>query len=295
MNHVEATLGRLLAAPVRSLEVAEVRTDELLQPRERLLVPYLKRGGVEDRSTTHTGAMKLALEASGQVELDPILCAEVEGRTLVCDGHHRLRAYRSAHRETIPARVLPMTMKEAVLVTKIANCSARSLELHQEQYREAGWQYVHAITQGGSISLEAAGESERRIAAKFRVGRETVRHWMEHARTLDRTRFGPEHLDPGTGVPHWRRVRERSNGWQAMAEKLNLEQWQEWKAQKLAEKFAKQFAAADPCTLARALQILLEDRRLDRTNPDAWELLRETQGEIDGDLRATQANPGELF
>jgi hypothetical protein len=89
--------------------------------------------------------MLLALKASHDVQLEPLLVAEIEGRLGVVDGHHRLKAYRRAQRETIPAPVMPMNRQQAVLVSKLLNCADRALEMHPEQRRDVAWQYLVVV------------------------------------------------------------------------------------------------------------------------------------------------------
>ena len=295
MNSIEARLAQLLAAPVQRLAVDEVHTDDQFQPRTRRLVPIRKRGPVAERSEVHTAAMRGALEANGTTQLDPVLVALVDGEPFIVDGHHRLHAYRLAKRETIPARVVQMPRKTAVLVAKLANCTPRALEMHPEQYREAGWQYLYAITQGGNLTLAAVGESERSIAVKFRVARETVRSWIRNAACVDLTQFNPEALDPGTGAPCWRYVRTHLGGWAGMNEEIDMQTRLQHQGEKLAEFIAAKIEAADPEVQRIALRMLRLDRRLDKTNPDTLAFLRETSSDVKDGQRGAELDPAELF
>lgn len=122
---VDRALQKLQVAKVQQLALSALKTDEAYQPRMARMVPIRDKAKVENRSEEHIGHMRLALEAARDTQLESILVAKVDGCLFVVDGHHRLKAYQRAQRETIPARVFPMDRRMAVLVSKLVNCSDR--------------------------------------------------------------------------------------------------------------------------------------------------------------------------
>lgn len=197
-----AKLKRLRETPRQLLPLASVCEGEAYQPRAVYLVPYLKRRSVELRSEEHKAHMRLALEASAAVELEPILCAEVAGKVFVIDGHHRLAAYRLAKRAKVPARVLPMEHAEAVLLSKLVNCTERALEMHTGQRTDAAWQALAIYTKRGADTLSKP-HTIRSVAAQHGVGKQTVQRMLARMPHVSPCEFVARDLDPGTGWPRW--------------------------------------------------------------------------------------------
>lgn len=271
---IEQTLQRLKAAGVRRVSVGDLRTDDALQPREGRMVPYTERTGVQNRSEEHTGTMLLALRASAEVQLEPLLVAEIDGGLYVVDGHHRLKAYQRAPRETVPVRVVSMDRRRAVMVSKVVNCSDRALEMHPEQKRDAAWQYLAAVTKQGAAELPA-GESLRGIAGRFGIGLATAHRMLRKLPKVNPKDWSPEAHDPGTGFPRWRYVREAGAGWQDMQTKMTPEQLMQHEAEKLAKKIGALIGKAHPEATRRALAMLANEAKLAARNADTLEFLAE--------------------
>lgn len=254
--------------------LAELRTDEALQPREARLVPFRKQRQVETRSEEHTGTMLLALRASAEVQLEPLLVAEMDGGLYVVDGHHRLKAYQKAPRETVPARVMPMVRRRAVLVSKLVNCSDRALEMHPEQKRDAAWQYLAAVTRQGAAELPA-GESLRTIAGRFGIGKDTAADMLRRLPKVNPKEYPEAAHDPGTGFPRWRYVREAGAGWQDMQTKMTPEQLMQHEAERLAKKIGALIDRAHPEATRRALAMLANEAKLAASNADTLAFMAE--------------------
>ncbi|MFC5525732.1 ParB N-terminal domain-containing protein [Rhodanobacter ginsengisoli] len=269
---VERALQRLQAAEVQHLPLKALKTDEALQPREARMVPFREQTKVERRSEEHTGTMRLALEAARNIELEPVLVADVGGVTYVVDGHHRLKAYRLAQRETIPARVLPMAQTEAVLVSKLVNCAERALEMHKEQRLDAAWQYLAAVTHRGAKGLPTC-ESFRTVAGRFGIGKDTVRTMLRKLPKVNLKGWNTEALDPGTGFPRWRYVREGGGGWYDMKEKMSMEQLTRHAAEKAAKKIGAVLEKLTTTEAALALEILANEAKLAACNADTLAFL----------------------
>lgn len=281
--NVEQFLQRLQAAEVRRVAITELRTDETLQPRELRMVPFLKQRGVETRSEEHIGTMLLALRASAEVQLEPLLLAKIDGGLFVVDGHHRLKAYQRAQRETVPCRVLPMERCRAVMVSKLVNCEARALEMHREQRADAAWQYLAHVTRQGANDLPT-GESLRTIAGRFGIGYGTAQRMLRKLPKVNPKEYSIEAHDPGTGWPRWRHVREAGAGWRDMETKMTPEQLMQHEAEKLAKKIGALIDKASPEATRRALEMLANEAKLAASNADALDFLAEIAEPVTADF-----------
>lgn len=276
---IQQALERLKAAEVQQLPLASLQTDDALQPREGRMVPFRDQMRVERRSEEHTGTMRLSLESAHSHELEPVLVADIGGGLFVVDGHHRLKAYRRVQRETIPARVYPMCHRMAVLVSKLVNCGDRALEMHHEQRRDAAWQYLVEVTRQGATGMPA-GDSCRTVAGRFGISAPTVSRMVRKLPQVTPQDFSPEALDPGTGWPRWRYVREAGAGWQ-MKETMDMEQLTQHEAEKLARKVGALFEKATPEAVRRAVQMLGIEAQLDVCNEDTRDFHAATAEAVD--------------
>lgn len=273
---VEHALQRLEAAEAQQLPLASLATDEALQPRAPRLIPFREQTKTERRSEEHIGTMRLALEAAQCLELEPVLVAEIDGRRFIVDGHHRLKAYRHAKRPTIPARVLPMDRREAVLVSKLVNCAERALEMHPEQRRDAAWQYLAQVTRWGTEGQPAQlpdGESLRTVQGRFGIGKDTVATMLRKLPEVKLADFLPEALDPGTGFPRWRYMREGGAGWQDMKALMTPDQMTQHVAEKGARKIGAILEGMTPREKRRTLEILANEAKLEASNADTLAFL----------------------
>lgn len=264
------------------MPLRELTIDASLQPRDGRMIPFRDQSRVESRSSEHIGTMRLALEAAQQVEMEPLLVARIDGRLLVVDGHHRLEAYRLAGRETMPARVMPMEHRNAVMVSKLVNCSGRALEMHAEQKRDAAWQYMAAITRHGAVGLPNC-ESLRTIAGRFGISKDTAQRMLRMLPKVNPKDWRNEAHDPGTGFPRWRYVREVGAGWQDMKNKMTAEEITHYEAEKLAKKIGALLDKASPEATRRALEMLANEAKLAANNADTLEFLADIAEPDDGD------------
>jgi len=208
----DAILTRLLEQEPRPIALQDVHADKRLQARAERLIPSRHRAAKERESEDHIARLRLHLEASAKVELDPILLARIDDTLTIVDGHHRTAAYRSAKRQMIPARVADMALAEAVMASKLANCENRTtLAPHPEERREWCWQYLWRQTKGGT--LKPKGLSSRKVAGLFGVDKDTVARMHHYIESIDPAQFGDAACDPGTRVPLWRYVRTHGAPW----------------------------------------------------------------------------------
>jgi ParB-like chromosome segregation protein Spo0J len=272
---IQQALERLKAAEVQQLPLITLQTDDAFQPRNGRMVPFREQTGVDSRSEAHIGTMRLVLEAAQSVELEPVLVAEIDGHLYVVDGHHRLQAYRRAQRDTVPVRVMPLDRQRAVLVSKLANCEARALEMHAEQRRDAAWQYLAAVTRRGAERLPT-GESLRAIAGRFGVSRDTIGRMVKQLPKVNPKEWNSEAHDPGTGFPRWRYVRESKGGWHGMKQEMDVEQITQQEAEKLAKKIGALIDKANPEAVRRAVRMLGIEAVMEASNPDSQSFTAET-------------------
>jgi len=254
-------LARLQSAPEQHVLIADLRTDEAFQPRVERLVPYRDKGRAHSDSERLTAALRLMLEASQTAQTEPILAAVIDGEPFVVDGHHRLRAYALAKRETIPARVRVLQRRTAVVVSKLVNCPDRSLALHQAQYSEAAWQWMADARRSGIAKLRDTGESFRTVGAMFRIGSSTAKRMWDRLPMVDPKVYSQEACDPGTGFPLWKYVCQPQTPWKDMQEMLTPDQLTQHRAAKAAAKIGGILGDLDPDVRRLAVAMLAEEAR----------------------------------
>jgi len=250
----KAALIALERAPVQHVSIADLRTDDAFQPRVERLVPYSDKGRTQRSSDRQTAALRLQLEASQAAQLPAVLVADIDGVLFIVDGHHRLRAYALAKRETIPARVWRLRRHTAALASKLVNCPDRSLDMHPKQYAEAAWQWLADVRRRGVARLSDIGESYRTVQATFRLGSKTsVERMWKDLLGVDPKDYAPEACDPGTGFPLRKYVCQPQTPWKDMREMLTPDQLIQHKAAKAVAKACGALGDLDPAALALAL------------------------------------------
>lgn len=235
----------------------------LCSPGWPAFVPVRDKGRIEQCREQHIATLRLALEASEQTQLDPVWIADIghaepvaPGLYLV-DGHHRLTAYKLAGRDAIPASILPMDWHVAVAVSKLVNCTGRSLALHNEQCRDAAWQYLAILTNRGA-NEPPKGESLRSVAGRFGISKNTVSSMLTYLPRVVPTEFHPLAIDPGTGWPRWRYVREANKPWQTNLPTSDQQQLDR-DAERVARNIVKLVDDSSPAVRVRALEMLAND------------------------------------
>jgi len=275
---VNATLQRLQGAKVKQLPLPTLKTDDTFQPREARIMPLKDHARAERRSEEHIGTLRLALEATQSVQLEPVLVAEVDGVLYVVDGHHRLKAYRRAMRETIPARVLPMTRTGAVLVSKLVNCAERALPMYPEQCRDAAWQYMAAVTHRGTTGLPE-GETLRTIAGRFGIGKDTAQRMLRKLPEVNPSDWQGHAVDSGTGWPRWKSVREWPQ--REHEAEMTMEQLMQREAEKTVKKMGELMDRTHPDAWRMAWRMMEAEIEQDANNPDTRSFDEETAEESD--------------
>lgn len=257
MEKIKRTLAKWRELPPEPLPLASIETDPALQPRADDAVSYRDRLRLEQASDEHIAHMRALVEVRS-IDTEPVLVAKCGGRLLLVDGHHRLEAYRRAGRETIPARVLAIDRRAAVMASKLVNADATKLPMHLEQKRDALWQYLAEVTARGRLPLPA---SLREIAATFGVPNTTAQRMAKKVAKIDARDYSPEACDPGTGWPRWRHA--KGNAPRDRFADVPLETRQRAQAERLAAKVAKLWADAGPEVAELAAGLLRAEGRDD--------------------------------
>ena len=240
----------------RMVALTTLKSDEALQPRAEMPVKSRDRYGLKEASEAHIRQMQGYLSLAPEAQLEPLLVADVGGKFYIVDGHHRSHAYRRERRPQVPCRVQAMTMKQAVLLSKLVNLDGVKLPMHIEQQPEALWQYLAATTDKGSLPLRY-GDSLRSLEGRFGPNRMTVSRMLERLPEVDPAEYQEAALDPGTGFPLWRFVRHSSSY-------SGTPDDPEGKARKCADKVAAFIAREEhrvgPEVFAEAMRILAAER-----------------------------------
>lgn len=197
------------------VDIGKLEEEQELQPRVLRVIPFRDKTTYKTNSAKLIGELEGALRASRSAQLTPLLVAEVDGRFLVVDGHHRLAAYRRAKRKKVPVRVSIMSMRTAIQLSKLANCGQATLQVHNEQKREAAWQWLAHVTDRGAHPYLPNGVTFRDVAGYFGAGvsKSTVQSMLRAVPLVQLSEFREEACDPGTGWPRWKYVRSPKGGY----------------------------------------------------------------------------------
>lgn len=220
---------------IERVPLGDIKVHPGLQARDPSILSTTERMEQERQSEAHIADMAQLLRADRRAELVPIWVAEVDGRWLVTDGHHRLRAYKRAKRETIPARVKAMTWREAARESKLANLTHAKMEMRKAQKRNVLW---HELADRADFGRRPLPDEIglRTTAARFGVSRNTLRAMLRRLPEVDPKAYADDQRDAITGWPHWKAVAtDKGRMYQAMGEGAR----EDWKARKCAEGLAK--------------------------------------------------------
>lgn len=234
------------AQPANPIKRSQIKIDPAFQPRNQQAVRFKHRERARRESEDHASA--LADRLCICPDLDPILVADIEGTLFVIDGHHRLKAYKSKDRRVIPAKVYEADWDTAVVVSKLVNLDHRALRMHKDQAREACWQYLAALTQGGSIH-HGDSTSCRKAGQLFGIGHDTVHRMLKALPNIKLDDFSKESLDPGTGWPLWRYAKGIYEPFGDASDELKAEH----QAEKIAALLGKADAEVNTMALLRLL------------------------------------------
>jgi ParB-like chromosome segregation protein Spo0J len=278
MEKLKHTLAHWMERPATLIPLERIETDEAMQPRSSEAVPAKYRRRLDEMSDLHIARMREDLAAFAGKETEPLLVVECGGRLLLVDGHHRLSAYRLAGRNSVPARLMPLSRPEAVMVSKLVNCDGVKLPLHPDQARDAAWQYLAHVTTYSRMPIPT-GLSLRGIAATFGVSKSTVARMAAKVPEVNPKDYADVAKDPGTDWPRWRYV--RGNAWRDSTADIPIEKCQRARAERVAEKFAAIMDSEGPQIARMAVEILLTQRKDEAT--DLLDDLLDAEAGMDAD------------
>ena len=165
--------------PVDSIELLP----SLYQARGKALGGSQADVGIVSRQ--HVADLAQALIAR-QDDLDPILVLRVGERNILVDGHHRLRAYKSAKRKSIPVVWFPGSPKAALVAAGTENSKTRLPMLAYERTQRA-WQLVASevglskaeVCRASGVSDGTVAKMRRHLKAYKNKGESPPEDWME--------------------------------------------------------------------------------------------------------------------
>lgn len=268
MERIVELLDRWNQQPTKRVTLGTIKMDTALQPRIERIVPFKERSRFEAQREEHLKRLRSVLNGGSSVELDPILLADWGEGLYLVDGHHRVFAYRGCQRREIPARVLEVSKRDAVMVSKLVNTQGVKLPMHAEQAREACWQFIIGMRKQG-VTVPA----NRKLASRFGIDKDTVarmKHTIERVNPRD---YNRDFCDETTGWPRWKDA--RGNAWKGGLEEMEPEKRVRWRAEKLAKKLAGIVADADPEVLGLAIELLKQearDEQLERNAAVDWQV-----------------------
>lgn len=269
MEKLASLLARWRAIEPQAVPLGRLKLHPMFQPRDNRLAPYRDRGRLESESERHVDDLASKLE--GGRDLEPVLAARIDGKLWLIDGHHRLKAYRRGHRPTAPTRIMDTTQDTALVASKAVNCDGVKLPMHDEQKREAMWQYLVMRTARGNRELPE-GESLRALGQTFGVGKDTVSRMLRQLSKVNPRDYTTDACDPGTGWPQWKYV--KGNAWRDAYSDTDGDARERHKDERRAAKLAALIERDGLDAFLRSVRLLALD-----TATAAAEQLAETCGE----------------
>lgn len=273
---LEELLADWRAIEPQQVALADLRRADKYQPRNVRLAPYRDRARLDSASERHIA--DLALKLTDGRELEPLLVARIGGSLYLIDGHHRMNAYRSEGRQSVPVRVREATEAEALLVSKVVNCDGVKLPMHPEQHREAAWQYLALLTNRGRSELPA-GASLRSIGRAFGVGKDTIGSMLRKLPAVSASDYGPDAVDPGTGWPQWKHC--KGNTWRDVFADVPEDVRERHKDERRAAKLAQIIDKDGLDAFLRSMRLLEREAISERESiSDAADRLAAAFGEV---------------
>lgn len=182
------------------------------------------------RSSEHVDSLLRKLQSRSDFQLDAILVAYIDEETsplvnglYVLDGHHRVSAYSQAGRSAIPCRVQQMSYRDALMLSKLANCNHRAMKMHEEQRLDAAWQWMILASEGAKRPLPKTA-SLRSIASMFDIDKNTVQRMKKRLREVRLDDYDQTKRAPETGWPRWKDTRLHRDPWLNRLAKLSPEE-----------------------------------------------------------------------
>lgn len=270
-------LETFLAIEAKDFPLSELLFHSVFQPRAIEVVAHRHLYGVKSRSVEHVDSLLRKLQSRTDYQLDPILAAYIDEEPCplpsglyVIDGHHRVTAYSQASRRDIPCRVQLMSYRDALMISKLANCHHRAMKMHEEQRLEAAWQWMIIASDGAKHPLPKTA-SLRSIASMFDIDKNTVQRMKKRLREVNPDNYDPAKKAPETDWPRWKDTRLHRDAWLNHLDKLLPEERITQEARVLLGRASDLFQKASQEVRAHA-RVLLETDALYEENPQRSDL-----------------------
>lgn len=270
-------LEALLAIEATDIPLAELLFHNGFQPRLPDLLPARHWSGVMSRSSEHVDSLLRKLQSRSDFQLDAILVAYIDEERsplvnglYVLDGHHRVSAYSQAGRSAIPCRVQQMSYRDALMLSKLANCNHRAMKMHEEQRLDAAWQWM-VIASGGAKRPLPKSASLRNIASMFDIDKSTVQRMKKRLGEVNPDDYERAIRAPETGWPRWKDTRLHRDPWLNRLAKMSPEERISQEARVLLGRASDLFQKASQEVRAQA-RLLLEADALYEENPQRSDL-----------------------
>lgn len=212
-------LETLLAIEARNISLSDLFVRAEFQPRSIELIPHRHWHGVKSRSSDHVDSLLRKLQSRADYQLDPILVAYIDDELCllssglyVIDGHHRIAAYSQAGRSDIPCRVQSMSYRDALMLSRLANCNHRAMKMHEEQRLDAAWQWMVLASNYGTRPLPKSA-SLRNVATMFDIDKNTVQRMKKRLSEVNPDNYDSAKKAPETGWPRWKYIRLHRDAW----------------------------------------------------------------------------------
>lgn len=265
-------LETLLAVEAKDISLSDLLLHIGFQPRALVVVAERHWHGVKSRGLEHIDSLLRKLQSRVGYQLDPILVAYINEDSCpllsglyVIDGYHRLTAYSQAGRNEIPCRVQPMSYRDALMTSKLANCHHRAMKMHEEQRLEAAWQWMIIASEGAKQPLPKTA-SLRNIASMFDIDKNTVQRMKKRLREVKPDSYDFEKQAPETGWPRWKDTRLHRDAWLNHLVKLSPEERNTQEARVLLGRITDLFQKASQEVRVHA-RLLLETDAIYEENP----------------------------
>lgn len=275
MSH--EALKALLAIEAKDIPLSELFFHQEFQPRVPQLIPERHRYGVLSRSSEHVDSLLRKLQSSADYQLDAILVAHIDDESCplpsglyIIDGHHRIAAYSQAGRSHIPCRLMAMGYRDALMASKLVNCTHRAMKMHEEQRLDAAWQWMIIASDGAKRPLPKSA-SLRNIASMFDIDKSTVQRMKKRLGEVNPDEYDPAIMAPETGWPRWKDTRLHRDPWLNHLAKLSPEERITQEARVLLGRASDLFQKASQEVRTQA-RLLLEADALYEESPQRSDL-----------------------
>lgn len=190
------------------INMEDIQTDVRLQSRVENVIEVTLINKQKTALANAVQNIRNTLKGSKKREADhPVLLVDIEGSFYILDGHHRHRAYQLEKRDTILARVITATWREAAILSKLVNNLHRAVPPTAKQNGENCWQFM-ILTYGKDGKEKPTWMTDEWLRNEFNLGSTSTPFRYRHRLPkVNPKEFDAACCDPSTGWPTWKAVR----------------------------------------------------------------------------------------